>query len=111
MAGQHAVVALDQEGPAGVVVSDASLAQADKQLEWQHARLQFNRTPLADAVGAFNARNHRQIVIRDDRLLDRHISGVVRADNVDGFLWLLGASFDVTIGHSEQGDIFLRAAK
>ncbi len=110
-AGQQAVVTLDHQGPASVVVSDASRAQADEQLGWQHARLQFNRTPLADAVDAFNAHNRRQIVIQDDRLRDRHISGVVRADNVDGFLWLLGASFDVTVDRSNVNEVVVRAVK
>ena len=92
-AGQRAVVSLAEPAPVAVV-AEVSAEEIRRNLAWQAPRLQFDETPLADAITEFNQRNHHRLVLEDPELGALTIGGAFRPDNVDGFVRLLS----VTLG-------------
>lgn len=94
VAGQRAWVST--EAPrSSISVEKAAAAEIDQALAWQSTRLVFDHTPLDGVVEAFNRYNGHQLVIGSPELRNRTLTGVFRADNLDGFLRLLKASVDV----------------
>jgi transmembrane sensor len=91
--GQKAIVSRAAvSAPAIAPVTTDDIA---RELAWQAPRLEFNETPLAEAVAEFNRLNRHQIEIGDPALGDRRIGGTFRPDNVDGFLRSLESALDV----------------
>lgn len=86
------LVAIAEAAPA--VVTPVTNEDISRELAWQAPRLQFNETPLADAVAEFNRLNRHQIVIADPELNSRRIGGTFRPDNVEGFVRMLGVTHD-----------------
>ena len=78
-----------------VAIGEVGPAEIEAALGWQNTRLVFNNTPLDEVVEAFNRYNATRLVLGDPELRTRALTGVFRADNVDGFVRLLGASLDV----------------
>ncbi|MFI5335635.1 MAG: FecR family protein [Opitutales bacterium] len=102
VAGQRALVRLAAvtASPAVAAVSPEEISQA---LEWREPRLQFNETPLADAVAEFNRRNRHQLVLGDAALGAKRIGGSFRPDNVEGFVRLLTITLGVqTVSHGPE---------
>jgi transmembrane sensor len=85
------LVAIAEVAP---VISTVTIEDIGRELAWQAPRLQFNETPLADAVAEFNRLNRHQIVIADPELSSRRIGGTFRPDNVEGFVRMLGVTHD-----------------
>ena len=67
----------------------------------------FDRTPLEDALTAFNSFNQCQVVLGDTALRSRRLGGTFRADNVDTFVRLLEAGFDITVERRSDREIAL----
>jgi transmembrane sensor len=103
-AGQRAVVMRNAE-LAEVRVTEASRELIETALSWQGSRVQFNETPLADAVAEFNRHNHVQLVLDPPSLGRMRIGGTFRPDNIDGFVRLL----ELTLGikANQDGDVIV----
>lgn len=82
----------------------------DQELSWQSTRLVFNGTPLGDVVSAFNRYNDVQLLIGARELRDRSLTGVFKADNLDGFLRLLQAGQVVSVHDGAPGTRILMPA-
>lgn len=100
-AGERAVVmrrAEESDAPS-VEVSRTSAVEVDRALAWQTKRLVFDRTPLQEAVDAFNRHSSVQagatLVLGDDSLRDRLLGGTFRAANAEAFVRLLEKSVEV----------------
>jgi transmembrane sensor len=76
-----------REDSAAPVVTDVSAEEITRRLAWTGSWLQFDETPLADAVAEFNRRNRRQLVLGDPALGGRRIGGAFRPENVEGFVY------------------------
>lgn len=92
--GERAIVSLDAIAEGAPVISAVTAEDISRELAWQAPRLQFNETPLVDAVAEFNRLNRHQIVIADPELNSRLIGGTFRPDNVEGFVRMLGVTHD-----------------
>ena len=92
--GERAVVAIDGAATAPVV-APVTAEDIRRELDWQAPRLQFNETPLVDAVVEFNRLNRHQLVIADPVLNALRIGGTFRPDNVEGFVRLLATTLEV----------------
>lgn len=95
--GQRAIVDLATRHAAIVappVVQSVSGEEIARELAWQAPRLQFDETPLAEAVAEFNRLNRHQLELADPALGALRIGGTFRPDNVEGFVRLL----DETLG-------------
>lgn len=95
--GQRAIVdlaTLRTETVAPPVVQPVTVEDIARELSWQAPRLQFDETPLVDAVAEFNRLNRHQLELADPALGDLRIGGTFRPDNVEAFVRLL----DETLG-------------
>ncbi|MFA5264004.1 MAG: FecR domain-containing protein [Opitutaceae bacterium] len=110
IAGERAVVQTAASVKIPVTLDTPSQKEIAQMLAWQGTQLVFNRTPLDQVTSAFNRYNARQLVLADPALRNRTLSGVFRADNLDGFIQLLSASVDVTTEPQGTDRILLRAA-
>lgn len=96
VAGQRAVISrAEGASPASAAVGQVDRAGIEEALGWQSTRLVFNNTPLSEVVEGFNRCNSHRLTIGDSSIRDRTLTGVFRADNVEGFARLLRHSIDV----------------
>ena len=109
-AGQRAVVSLTAPG-APLSIGRANALEIDQTLAWQSARLVFDRTSLQEVAAAFNRYNARQLVLGSPDLRERALSGVFRADNLDGFIRLLQVTSDVQATERSSLEVVLLPKK
>jgi transmembrane sensor len=77
------------------VLESVPEAEMRERLAWLSTRLEFSRTPLAEAVALMNRHNRLQFVIEDPALADVRVSGFIRADNAEAFARFLETGFEV----------------
>ena len=103
-AGERAIVertsaAGSSAAPATIAVAPAAAVDLEKALAWHSTRLVFDRTPLEEAVAAFNRHSESgervRLVLGDASLRTRRLGGTIRASNVEGFVRLLEQSVEV----------------
>lgn len=110
VAGERAIV--DTTAPtAQLVVATVGPTEIAQALSWQGVRLEFAELPLAEVVTEFNLRNRQQLVVDDATTGRLRVGGSFRADNVDGFVRLLEASFGVSAQRRADGALVLRHQK
>ena len=110
VAGERAIV--DTTAPtAQLVVATVGPTEIAQALSWQGVRLEFAELPLAEVVTEFNLRNRQQLVVDDAATGRLRVGGSFRADNVDGFVRLLEASFGVSAQRRADGALVLRHQK
>jgi transmembrane sensor len=110
IAGERAIVKTVAAARVPMTVDVLSQREIDQAMAWEGTRLVFDRTPLDQVVAAFNHYNSRQLVLADPALHYRTLSGVFRADNLDGFIYLLHASLDVIAEPQKDNRTLLRTA-
>ena len=103
-AGERAIVerastSASTTAPANIAVAAAAPVEMEKALAWNSTRLVFDRTPLDEAVEAFNRHSGAgpgmKLVLGDPALRARRLGGAIRAANVEGFVSLLEQSVEV----------------
>lgn len=105
--GERTVVPLESAGPPPSVAR-VSTEQAAEMLAWQPKTLEFTSAPLRGVVAEFNRCNAPvHLVIADTELADIEVSASLRSDNVEGFIRLLEAGFNVQVERTD-GTITLR---
>lgn len=108
-AGQRA--RLTRETAAGapllVKVDALTAGELDELLAWQATWLVFDGTPLEDTIEAFNRYGSHHLVVLDDSLRSRQLTGKFRADNVEGFLRLLELTMNVKVDRRDGREIVL----
>lgn len=116
--GQRATVAPPPAERAGDVewrpaITTVSDAEIEKALAWQSTRFVFNRTPLGEAVEAFNRHSGARMRLRlgDDRISRRLLGGTFRANNVDAFVRLIEGAADVTAQIRGDNEVVLWPAR
>ena len=82
--------------------------EIERVLAWQHRLPNFTAAPLSEIVAEFNRRNGAQLVVLDSELASIRISATFRSDNIDGFVHLLEAGFDVKAERRGESEILLR---
>jgi len=90
------------------VVTAVSAAEISRELDWQAPRLQFNETPLAEAVAEFNRLNREQLILGEPGLAERRIGGTFRPDTVEGFVRLLDTTLEVSAEKDGENRTVLR---
>lgn len=107
VAGQRIILPATPVAIATAPVAVMSPAEIEQALAWQSTRLVFERTPLFEAVTAFNQHGCSRIVLGDASLHHRLLGGTFRADNVDGFVRLLELTADVRAERRSDGTLVL----
>lgn len=80
-----------------ISVQNLGLAEVARALSWREGFLEFQDTPLADAVAEFNRYSTNRIEIDDPRLNAIRIGGRFRCTDVNAFLALLRQGFPVEV--------------
>lgn len=108
-AGQKLSLHTETTAPAAPTLASAD--ELDQAVAWLGPTLVFERTPLQEAIKAFNSFNREQLVIADPMLAQRRLGGSFRADNLDVFVRLLRTGFDIEAERRGTHEIVLRSAK
>jgi transmembrane sensor len=96
VAGQQAVCTYDPAANStSVKIHEVSLAETERALDWKFIRLEFADLPLRAVVAEFNRYNTSKLQIADARTGEVLVGGSFRADNVEAFVRLLDAGFDI----------------
>jgi transmembrane sensor len=80
-----------------ISVQHVGLTEVERALSWHEGYLEFQETPLTEAVAEFNRYSIQRIVIDDPRLNSIRIGGRFRCTDVNAFLTLLGQGFPVAV--------------
>lgn len=109
-AGEQMTVSLTP-APAAVPpqVNRVAADEMERRLAWQERRLEFDGTPLGEAVAEFNRYNRHQLVIADPRLAARRFGGTFRSDGHESFVRLLEENFGV-VAERQETQTMLRLA-
>jgi transmembrane sensor len=107
-AGQGVIVAVDKPSEPWVVTEYAGEVMVQK-LAWKDELLDFDAVPLAEVILEFNRRNHTQLVIEDEALGRRLITGSLRPENFEGFVELLELTQGVVAERQDGTRIVLRS--
>ncbi len=108
VSGQKSVITSEDEISDHLVIEEIRVEEIEAVLGWRHKLLQFDSTPLEEAVFEFNRRNRVQLVVEDSALRDEPIVGSVRSDNLDRFVLLLEAAIGLDVDRSDPAKIVLR---
>jgi len=84
--------------------------EIEHRLAWRQPRVELSGTPLGVAVGVFNREAHVHLTVDDPDLAGLRMSGVFRADNVEGFVRLLQSNYGVKV-ERRGSEIVLRHAR
>jgi transmembrane sensor len=113
-AGQRAVVSGEASAtPVPPRIETLTAADIDRELAWQTSSLNFDATPLSEAVRQLNRNSARQtgaprLTIRDADVGAILISGRVQTNKVESFVEALETSFGVVAERHADGEILLR---
>lgn len=109
-AGQGVVVDIDAP-MSGLVVANYSPQIVEQKLGWRNELVDFADVPLSEVILEFNRRHHTQIVIGDEELKERPISGTLRPTHLEGFLELLTVTQQIEIERFGTSKVVLRARR
>ena len=73
-------------------------AEISERLAWRKTRIEFDKTPLFEAVAVMNRyapSSSPRLMVKDSQTGTIGVIGVFRPDNIEGFLALLEAGFDI----------------
>ena len=103
-AGQQVVI----ENASGAV-TQAEVPETTPTLAWTERKLVFQSVPLIEVAEEFNRYNRRPLLIDDDRLADRRITGVFNAHDADLLAAFLANQPGVVVEQRDDG-IHVRSA-
>lgn len=87
----------------------ATRVEAARLTSWTSGLIDFDHIPLAAAVNEMNRYSKQRIVIADDRLLHRSISGLFPAGEQGRFVEMLAATNEIRVDHRSGTEIRLTA--
>jgi len=91
-------------------VSPVSAAEVATHLAWDIPRLQFSSTPLSEAIVLFNQHSAVKLILANPALGSIHLSGIIRADNVETLIALLREQSGIRAETHGDDEIILRPA-
>lgn len=106
-AGRRLMFSADSSAPrpSPQLVSSAEVAAA---LAWRTRRVEFNGTPLAEAVALFNHDNAVQLAVADEATGALRISGVFWTHDPEAFSRVVETSLGIKASQASGGKIVLR---
>jgi transmembrane sensor len=87
---------------------DVPAAEMARALAWRQHRVEFNSTPLAEAVAWINRDSAQQLTLADDATGRLCISGVYWTHDGAGFAHLLELSLGVRVRPGAHGELILQ---
>lgn len=117
LAGAADVRGTDQRQTSGVALGAGESVTVDRRgaqqkskvlsaPDWTRGMLQFDGTPLADAVALANRYSERKILLVGD-LKDLRVTGAFRAGDTDGLAKALATAFTLSLQQRPDGNLIL----
>jgi transmembrane sensor len=103
VAGERVVVPASAPLGSPPMVSGVTSHEIAQALAWRGERLEFSGMPLSEAVRLINRGQRVQVVLAEPELGRRTITGVLWADDSEGFVRLLESGFNLTA--ERDGDV------
>ena len=91
-------------------VTTLPAAELSERLAWRVPRLDFSETSLDEAVALFTRHGVTELRVADSTVGAMRVTGVFRADNVEGFVRALESSLGLQAERRGR-EIVLRSAK
>jgi len=111
-AGQQAVVDLAPARSAhSIQVSKMDTAAMAQVLARQEPLLRLGGSTLAELAAEFERRTGRRVVLADPDLASLRVGGRFRADDLEGFVWLLEGNYGLKSERTPDGSLILRRAR
>lgn len=95
-AGERATVVLTASAPVAPQVQPMAVSELNQRLAWRVPRLDFDRTPLREALALFNRYGSVQLMLDNPALGALEVSGAVKADDTESLLMLLRNEFGIS---------------
>ena len=94
-----------------LVAAELTASEIDARLSWRVPRLDFTRTPLAEAVPLINRHSRVRVTLGDSAVGSVRLSGILQADNIETLVRLLEAEHGVTAEWRGTGEVVLRRSR
>lgn len=103
-------ILVDRTGQSAVPleIKPMNEAEINERLAWRIPRLEFGGMKLAQAIALINRSNRLQILLEDESIGRRRVSGVFRSDNPEGFVRIVEVTFDLKAERRGENEIVLR---
>ena len=109
--GQRSILTFES-GEHSIAMDTVESEAMSQLLAWKHETLDFEETPIAEAILEFNRRNEIQVIIADSELEVElePISATFRSNNLEGFTNLLEITYQgvLEVDRGDEGKIVLR---
>lgn len=104
-------VQIDEQGKAAGRAPVGAVRSIDTETAtiWKGRRMQFDNTPLREAVARFNHTSDRQVRLADGALGDLRVSGAFTYGDADAFGLAISKLFDLDLAE-EAGAVVLKTA-
>jgi len=109
-AGARVVLMPDFPVLPATAVRSLTLDEIETVLAWRRYRIEFTRTPLAEAVAWFNRQDGVKLALADSATGDLQISGIFWTNDSEGFVRLLETGLHIRAERSADS-IMLREAR
>jgi transmembrane sensor len=107
-AGKHVVVPVDAAPGRPLAPQQVSSDEAATALAWRNRRVEFNGTPLSEAVEIFNRDNSIQLSVADSRTGSLRITGVFWTNDPEAFSRVVETSLEISATRANDTKIVLR---
>lgn len=93
------------------VIAMLSPAEISQRLAWRVPRLEFTRTPLAEAVPMINEHSAIKLTLADEEIGRVQISGLLRVDNIETLFQLLEFEHGIKAERRSASEVVLSAGR
>ncbi len=90
------------------IVEPVSETEMNQRLSWRIPRLEFARTPLAEAIPMINQHSAIKLALGDPALGSVRISGMLRVDSIEPLFKLLEVEHGITVERHGVAEVVLR---
>ena len=109
-AGKYLVVGIASHAATAPAMS-VPVRELAERLAWRVPRLDLTESSVDEAIRLFNHHHGTPILLADESVAALRVTGMFRADNVEGFVRALETSLGVRSEHQADGTILLRRAR
>ena len=82
-----------------------------RRLDWRGPRLELSGMRLVDAIAILNQKSTVNVIVADDGLGEMRMSGVFRADDLEGFVDVLATNYGVAVERGGDAIVLRQRAK
>jgi transmembrane sensor len=82
---------------------------SERETSWRRGQLNFDNTPLSEAIDELNRYSSTRIELADPRLADLRLSGTFATGGTSTFVEAITAYFPIQVAHADEREVTLKA--